>query len=56
MQVHYTGRNIDVTPALKTFLEEKLQRLEHRKYNIEKINIIFQYLKNGISFLNKNTI
>jgi putative sigma-54 modulation protein len=42
MKIHYTGRNIEVTPALKTFTAEKIQRLEHRQYNIDKINIIFQ--------------
>lgn len=42
MQVHYTGRNIDVTDAIKKHTQEKMQRLEHRHYNIEKINFIFQ--------------
>jgi putative sigma-54 modulation protein len=38
MQIHFTGRNIDVTPALKTFTEEKLAHLSERQ-NISKINI-----------------
>ena len=42
MQIHYTGRHVDVTPALKTFTQEKLQRLEHRQNNITQVNIVFQ--------------
>lgn len=42
MQLHFTGRNIEVTPALKTFTTEKFQRLERRHSNIHNINIIFQ--------------
>lgn len=42
MQLHFTGRNIEVTPALKTFTQEKFQRLERRHANIGNINIIFQ--------------
>lgn len=40
MQIHFTGRNIEVTPALKTFTEEKLDRLSHRNA-ISKINVSF---------------
>lgn len=42
MQIHYSGRNIEVTPALKAFTQEKLQRLEHRQNGITQVNIIFQ--------------
>lgn len=42
MKIHYTGRNIDITPAIKTFTQEKLERLEHRANNITKIDVIFQ--------------
>ncbi len=45
MQLHFTGRNIDVTPALKTYAQEKLQRLQHRAENISSINIIFHVEK-----------
>lgn len=41
MQLNFTGRNIEVTPALKSFAEEKLQRLERRDDSISKINIKF---------------
>jgi putative sigma-54 modulation protein len=40
MQLHFTGRNIDVTPALKTFAQEKFQRLQHRHENINSVNVI----------------
>lgn len=41
MQLHFTGRNLEVTPALKTFAQEKLQRLQHRYENISSVNVIF---------------
>ena len=41
MQFHFTGRNIDVTPALKTFTEEKLQRLLHRDASINNIHVSY---------------
>ncbi len=40
MQIHFTGRNIEVTPALKTFTEEKMTRLSHRN-TLSKINVVF---------------
>jgi putative sigma-54 modulation protein len=41
MQLHFTGRNIEVTPALKTFTQEKMQRVERRYDTISKINVVF---------------
>lgn len=41
MQLHFTGRNIEVTPALKTFTTEKFQRLERRHANLGNINVVF---------------
>lgn len=46
MQLHFTGRNIEVTPALKTFTTEKFERLQHRHQHITNINIIFHVEKN----------
>jgi putative sigma-54 modulation protein len=40
MQIHFTGRNMDVTPALKTFTEEKMERLLNRN-TISTINVTF---------------
>ena len=42
MRLNFTGRNIEVTPALKTFTQEKFQRLERRHDNISAISIVFQ--------------
>jgi putative sigma-54 modulation protein len=42
MQLHFTGRNIEITPALKTFTEEKFQRINRHNAHINQVNIIFQ--------------
>ncbi len=42
MQLHFTGRNIELTPALKNFTTEKFQRLERRHSNIPQVKITFQ--------------
>ena len=42
MQLHFTGRNLEVTAALKTFTTEKFQRLERRHANLGNINVTFQ--------------
>jgi len=41
MQLHFTGRNVEVTPALKTFTTEKFERVQRRHQPITDINIIF---------------
>lgn len=41
MQLDFIGRNFDVTPALKTFAEEKFQRLERRDNHITTIKVVF---------------
>ena len=41
MQLHFTGRNIDVTDALKNYTTEKMEKLKHRDNTIEKIDIVF---------------
>lgn len=40
MQIQLTGRNLEITPALKTYSEDKLQRLKHIYNNITTINLI----------------
>ena len=42
MQIHMTGRNIELTPALKTFATEKLQKLDKRGDGIAHIYVTFQ--------------
>jgi putative sigma-54 modulation protein len=41
MQIHYTGRHMEVTPALKEYTEEKMERLNHRHANLTNINFTF---------------
>lgn len=41
MQIHLTGRNIDLTPALKTFATEKLQKLDQRGDGIAHVYVTF---------------
>jgi putative sigma-54 modulation protein len=38
MQIHFTGRNLEVTPALKKHTEEKMEHLSTR-HSITKINV-----------------
>ena len=53
MQINFTGHGIDITPALKTFTEEKFKKLErhydrilsiHVVFHVEKLNQIADYL------------
>lgn len=41
MQLHFTGRNIELTPALKTFATEKFERIQRRDAHITNVNITF---------------
>lgn len=41
MQLNFTGKNIEVTPALKSFTAEKFNILEKRYPTIHYINIVF---------------
>jgi putative sigma-54 modulation protein len=41
MELHFTGRNIEVTPALKSFTTEKFKSFEKRTHNITHIYIAF---------------
>lgn len=41
MKVHLLGKNFEVTPAIKTYAEEKLEALEKRFPNIGTINLVF---------------
>lgn len=42
MQLHLIGKNIEITPALKTFVTEKLQTLEKRLNAIIKVNVTLE--------------
>jgi putative sigma-54 modulation protein len=45
MQINITGHNVEVTPALRTYATEKLERLKKRGDNITNINVIFDVEK-----------
>lgn len=40
MQINITGHHIDVTPALRAFTEEKLDKLERHFDQIKSINVV----------------
>jgi putative sigma-54 modulation protein len=42
MQLHFVGKNIEITPALKEITAQKLQILEKHYQHISKINIVFE--------------
>ena len=41
MQLHFAGKNIEVTPALKEFTTEKFKALEKRYSNITNVYVVF---------------
>ena len=45
MQITYTGHHLEVTPALKEFTAEKLQRLQKHFERIISINVTFHVEK-----------
>lgn len=45
MQINLTGHRMEVTPALKTFTEEKLDKLEKHFDKIMSINVVFDVEK-----------
>ncbi len=45
MQINFTGHRMEVTPALRTFTEEKFDKLERHFDKITAINVIFDVEK-----------
>ncbi|MDP3704988.1 MAG: ribosome hibernation promoting factor [Legionellaceae bacterium] len=45
MQINFTGHRIDVTPALRTFTQEKFGKLERHFDKIKAINVVFDVEK-----------
>lgn len=45
MHIHFTGHHVDVTPALRTFTEEKLNKLDKHFDNITDIHVTFNVEK-----------
>ena len=48
MQIQFTGHHIDVTPALKEFVTEKLERIQRHFKHITEVHVTF-----GIEHLSK---
>jgi putative sigma-54 modulation protein len=45
MQINITGHRLEVTPALRTFTEEKFDKLDRHSDQITKINVVFDVEK-----------
>ncbi len=45
MQINFTGHRMEVTPALRTFTQEKFDKLERHFDKITAINVIFDVEK-----------
>lgn len=45
MQINITGHNVQLTPALRGYAEEKLERLKKRGDSITSINVILDVEK-----------
>lgn len=45
LQINFTGHNVDVTPALRAYTEEKLNKLERHFDKITSIHVIFDIEK-----------
>lgn len=45
MQLNITGHRLDITPALRTFTQEKFDKLERHFDQITSINVVFDVEK-----------
>lgn len=45
MQINFTGHNVDITPALRLYTEDKLNKLERHFDKITSIHVIFDVEK-----------
>lgn len=45
MQINFTGHNMEITPALRQFAEEKFDKLERHFDKITSINVVFHIEK-----------
>ncbi|MBA2650701.1 MAG: ribosome-associated translation inhibitor RaiA [Tatlockia sp.] len=45
MQIHFTGHNVEVTPAIRTYTEDKFNKLERHFDKITSIHVIFDIQK-----------
>jgi putative sigma-54 modulation protein len=45
MQIHFTGHQIEVTPALKAFTQEKFTKLERHFDKMTAVHVVFNVEK-----------
>jgi len=45
MQINITGHHVDITPALRAYVEEKFERLERHFENMTNAHVILQIEK-----------
>lgn len=45
MKIHFTGHNLEVTPAIKSYTEEKFGKLERHFDHITAINVVLNVEK-----------
>lgn len=45
MQINITGHRMEVTPSIRTYAEEKFNKLERHFDHITKINVVFDIEK-----------
>ena len=45
MQINITGHRMDITPAIRSFTEEKFQKLERHFDHITSINVVYDVEK-----------
>lgn len=45
MQINFTGHRLEITPALKSFTQEKFDKLERHFDKITAINVVFDVEK-----------
>lgn len=45
MQINFTGHHLNVTPALRTFTQDKFKKLERHFDKITAVNVIFNVEK-----------
>lgn len=41
MQITYTGHHVEITPALRAYAAEKLEKLQHHSDHITSIHVVF---------------
>ncbi len=41
MQIHFTGHQLEITTAIKSFTEEKFQKLKKHYQDITNVNVVF---------------